>query len=185
MSVKIISGEYRSRVLETPTMGESDAVRPTKAPVREAIFNALSSRIYFEDCTFVDLFSGCGALGLEALSRGAKHVTFIDTDTTYVRKNIELLQIPLEKYTLITTNALTHTPTEGYDVILADPPYGEDTLSPLLANVKHLGTADSLWALETETPYKGQIPFTLPEDMDILKQKKFGKSTLWILGNKG
>ena len=75
-SIRIISGEFRSRKLRVP---KGELIRPTSNRVREAMFNVLGSRMSIEGAHVLDLFSGSGALGLEALSRGAESVTFVDS----------------------------------------------------------------------------------------------------------
>ena len=74
--MRIVAGSLRGRKLSTLTGTD---VRPTGDRVREAVFNALGSMGVIEDATVLDLFAGSGALGLEAISRGAKHVTFVDS----------------------------------------------------------------------------------------------------------
>ena len=77
MAIRIISGTYRSRLVETPeTTDFKSPVRPTKGRVRESAYNILASRRDLNGARVLDLFSGSGAAGLEALSRGAGHVTF-------------------------------------------------------------------------------------------------------------
>ena len=81
--MRIIAGELKGRRLKTP---EDDRVRPTAAKVKEAVFSMISPWIY--DSTAVDLFAGTGNLGLEAISRGASHVIFVDKD----RRSIALIR---------------------------------------------------------------------------------------------
>ena len=179
MSIKVISGEYGGRKLITPEAISDDAdVRPTKARVREAAFNMLGSRVYFDECTVFDLFSGSGAAGIEALSRGAKHVTFVDSTTKWIKQNLELIKAPTGSYLVRQANVLSFKPNATADIIFADPPYRANLIDDTLAQKDTLGHSGSLWMLEVEsniTPTFNEADFT------VLKNKKYGKSTLWLL----
>src|SRR5215212_1474952 len=90
--MRIIAGEFRGRVIKNPT---GTRTRPTSDRLRETIFNILAPRI--EGARFLDLCSGSGAIGMEALSRGASHVTFGDRSRkacALIEENLDLLQIP-------------------------------------------------------------------------------------------
>lgn len=117
---------------------EGDDVRPTKDRVREAIFNSLNSYGWVEDCTFLDLFAGSGALGLEALSRGAGHCTFVDVDRrsiAIVRQNVEALGFESEA-TIRQADGVALAASVGpHDVALLDPPYDFDAWDDLLDTV--------------------------------------------------
>jgi len=179
MSIKVISGEYRGRKLVTPENIEDDAaVRPTKSRVREAAFNMLNSRVYLDECTVFDLFSGSGAAGIEALSRGAKHVTFVDSTAKWIKQNLDIISAPKSDYLVRQSNVLTFKPEKPADIIFADPPYRAGLIDETLSQKDVLGRKGSLWMLEVEsnvTPAFSEDAFT------VLKQKKYGKSTLWLL----
>ena len=117
---------------------EGDDVRPTKDRVREAIFNSLNSYGWVEDCTFLDLFTGSGALGLEALSRGASHCTFVDVDRrsiAIVRQNVEALGFDGEA-TIRQADGMALAAAVGpHDVALLDPPYDFEAWDDLLDTV--------------------------------------------------
>jgi 16S rRNA (guanine966-N2)-methyltransferase len=133
--MRIVAGTVGGRNLFTP---EGDDVRPTKDRVREAVFNSLHSHGLVEDCTYLDLFAGSGALGLEALSRGAAHCTFVDNDRRsieIVNKNIEELDFG-DETTVRLALALTVVDVVGpCDVALLDPPYDFDEWTELLGVV--------------------------------------------------
>ena len=119
--MRIIGGRWRGRALEAPA---GQATRPTGDRVRETLFSMLTSRIgSFEDLRVADLFAGSGALGLEALSRGAAEAVFVESDATAVatiKRNAEKLgAFPR----VIPGSALALPPSEPFDLIFADPPY--------------------------------------------------------------
>ena len=114
--MRVVAGDLRGRILHAPS-GES--VRPTSDKVRGAIFNVLFD---VEGLRVLDLFAGTGALGIEALSRGAADAAFVDTDTAAVERNLSDLGL---EATVISRDALAWLrDTQGaYDLVFADPPY--------------------------------------------------------------
>jgi len=106
--------------------------------VREAIFNSLMSRDLVRDARVADLFAGTGALGIEALSRGAAHCTFVERDRNVVRtlrSNIETLGLDARSR-IVAGDALSQAASIDVDVVLADPPYGFDDWSTLLSKLQ-------------------------------------------------
>jgi 16S rRNA (guanine966-N2)-methyltransferase len=124
--VRIVAGVAGGRRLAVPPRG----TRPTSDRVREAIFSAVQARRDLEGTRVLDLYAGSGALGLEALSRGAAHVRFVESDRRAVavlRRNIEALGLRgAEVTTADVPAALRGDPGQPYDVVLADPPYALD-----------------------------------------------------------
>jgi 16S rRNA (guanine966-N2)-methyltransferase len=133
--MRIIAGKYKGRRLLTP---KHEGVRPTSDKIRGAIFNSLQSYIDLNETNILDLFCGTGALGLEALSRGAQHCTFIDIsqkslDTT--RENVRLCGAE-NRATFLKQNASIFSSNEGgYDLILLDPPYHEGLVLKTLTHI--------------------------------------------------
>ncbi len=130
----MVAGELRGRPIEGP---RGDATRPTTDKTREAVFNALGSLDLIRDATFADLFAGSGALGIEALSRGAAHCTFIERDRAALvalRANIETLGIAA-RCRIMQGDAFVLANGLAVDIVLADPPYVFDQWPALLANV--------------------------------------------------
>ena len=121
--MRIIAGAWRGRAIDAPP-GQS--TRPTADRVRETLFSMLASRLgSFEDLRVADLFAGSGALGLEALSRGAASATFVEKDAkaaAVIRRNAEKLGASAR---VMGGSALALPRSEPFDLILADPPYGE------------------------------------------------------------
>ena len=125
MPMRVIAGIYRHRKLEYPENNPS--IRPTKDRIREAFFSSLGD---IEGKTFLDLYAGCGSMGIEAISRGASKVIFVDYDNEplkYVRKNIASLNIE-DKCEVIKSLDLEALKTfiyqnRKFDIVYLDPPY--------------------------------------------------------------
>ena len=120
--MRVIAGSAKSIPLFTP---EGDGTRPTTDRIKETLFNMIRDEIY--DCRFLDLFSGSGQIGIEALSRGAAEAVFVEKD----RKNASLIEKNLEKTklsenaTLIRADVMSALSRQsgGFDIIYMDPPY--------------------------------------------------------------
>lgn len=120
--LRIIGGKYRHLIIEAPSV---DTTRPTTDKVREALMSALS--FYLQDQDVLDLFAGSGALGLEALSRGAKSATFVDMNVQAVKcikRNIEKMKIEEETNVYQTTYMdFLKNNKKKFGVVFLDPPY--------------------------------------------------------------
>ncbi len=116
--MRVVAGEFRGRRLKAPA---GTAVRPTSDRAREALFSILGDISGAEVC---DLFCGTGALGIEALSRGARHVVMVDDDTSPAQANVDALDIS-ERVDLTRQDAFEYlgSATATFDLILCDPPY--------------------------------------------------------------
>lgn len=179
MSVRIFSGLYRGRNLGTPDFKNDESpVRPTKARVREAGFNMLFARTEFADSFCLDLYCGSGAGGIEALSRGAEKVVFVDTDITWAKKNLEHCKVPVEQYNTKRQDVLNFNSAEKADIIFADPPYGQGLADETLKRKDKYGQTGTLWLVEVESRLDFEPE---PFGFKLLKQKKYGKSTLYLL----
>ena len=133
--MRVVAGELRGRKISAP---EGTTTRPTTDMAREAIFNALTSLDVIVEANVLDLFAGSGALGIEALSRGAKHCTFIERDRdalASLQDNIKKLGLT-DRTTVIRADAmLTATNVSGIDLVMADPPYEFKNWQGLLSNI--------------------------------------------------
>ena len=143
--MRVCAGQYKSRRIECP-----DGIRPTTDRVKEAIFSALAMDLHGK--IVLDLFAGSGALGIEALSRGAEAVTFVEqarSCLSAIRKNIALLDAA-EKATLIKADALSFVPscTHTFDLILMDPPYHKGLASQLAPQVYNLVNPGGVLVIE-------------------------------------
>ncbi|HEY8560777.1 MAG TPA: 16S rRNA (guanine(966)-N(2))-methyltransferase RsmD [Pyrinomonadaceae bacterium] len=130
--MRIISGTYRGRVLKSPSGVKT---RPTSDRLRETLFNVLQTKIGSET-RFLDLCAGTGAIGIEALSRGARFTTFVDKSRracALIEENLDLLEVP-ENQTAVFQSAANDFlrrvggETEGWDIVFFDPPYSDDYL---------------------------------------------------------
>lgn len=127
--MRIIAGEYRGRTLKSL---KGDSTRPTTDRVREAMMSRIfSARGTFEGAVVLDAFAGSGALGLEALSRGAAHATFCEQGrdaAKIVEANIAQCKLGRERYTLRRVDTFTLANTVGvpFDLVFLDPPYAYD-----------------------------------------------------------
>ena len=120
--LRVIGGEWRGRTLRFTA---KDGLRPTTDRVRETLFNWLAPRISGAIC--LDLFAGSGALGLEALSRGAKSCDFVESHRAAaqaIQNHLTLLQAT-ERGRVINTDALAFTVTYQYDIVFIDPPFAD------------------------------------------------------------
>jgi 16S rRNA (guanine966-N2)-methyltransferase len=138
--VRIIAGEYRGRVLKSPP---SMQIRPTSDRLRETLFNVIAPRIV--GARFLDLCAGSGAVGIEALSRGASFVNFVDRSRKMcglVEANLDLCGVPEEQTEVVLSEAadyLKRARTRGaqpWDIVFFDPPYATDYLPAL----EHFGS---------------------------------------------
>jgi 16S rRNA (guanine966-N2)-methyltransferase len=130
----VIGGTARGRQLKAKLPA---AVRPTTDYAREAIFSMLESRGGLSDLVVADLYSGSGAMGIEALSRGAAKVYFVDTDPACLaaaRHNLEPLKLEGEAV-FVRSNLPVWSPPGDLDLVLADPPYGPINLAGILHDV--------------------------------------------------
>ncbi|WP_155264433.1 16S rRNA (guanine(966)-N(2))-methyltransferase RsmD [Sphingomonas segetis] len=137
--MRIIAGEWRGRAIEAPP---GLATRPTGDRVRETLFSMLASRLgSFEDLRVADLFAGSGALGFEALSRGAASATFVESDPTamaVVRRNADKLGAG-GRMSVVSGSALALPRSEPFDLILSDPPYEVGSGSAIVLSVGEAG----------------------------------------------
>jgi 16S rRNA (guanine966-N2)-methyltransferase len=128
--MRIISGTYRGRVLKSPS---GNKTRPTSDRLRETLFNVLQTKIDPET-RFLDLCAGTGAIGIEALSRGATFATFVDKSRracALIEENLDLLEVPEDQTEVFQSSAddflrRLGENAPGWDIIFFDPPYMED-----------------------------------------------------------
>jgi len=133
--VRIISGQYRGRVLKSPPNLQ---VRPTSDRLRETLFNVLAPRI--EGSQFLDLCSGSGAIGIEALSWGAAHVTFVDKSRKMcglIEANLDMIEVPEPETDVVMADAAEFVrraaakAEKSWDIVFYDPPYDSDYMHVL------------------------------------------------------
>jgi len=179
--MRIIAGKYKGRRLNGPLW---EGTRPTSDQLRETLFNIISPRI--NGARVLDGFSGTGALGIEALSRGAEKITFIDDDLKAVRlikKNLEVCGV-LDGYTILRNDvqvALSRmSADELFDVVLFDPPYAVSGLDDVLqAGVCHL-SPDGILIVE----HSVRRALNNSSNISIIREVRTGDSVLSFLEAK-
>ena len=176
--MRIVAGEWRGRPLVAP---KGDATRPTADRTREALFSMLASRLgSFEELAVADLFAGSGALGLEALSRGAASCLFVEQDRAALdalRANIAKLGARAAE--VRAGSVLSLGPARApLDLILMDPPYGTGAGSVALDKLARLGWAgpDSWVSIETADREAVDVP-----GFGIEAERRVGKAKLTLL----
>lgn len=131
--MRIIAGQWRGRTIEAPP---GHSTRPTGDRVRETLFSMLASRLgSFEDLRVADLFAGSGALGFEALSRGAASATFVESDAkaaAVIKANAQKLGASVH---VLGSSALALPRSEPFDLIFADPPYAPGAGTAIVQSV--------------------------------------------------
>ena len=184
---RIISGVHGGRRLLAPPGAQT---RPTSDRVREAYFSALLTMIDLEGARFADLYAGSGAIGLEALSRGASHALLVESDAKAaraVRDNIVTLRLG-DEARLITgkvAQVLAGPPDGGpFDVVFADPPYavGDDEIDEVQRALVGNGwlAPDAVVTFErsTRTAVRG-APLNWVEGLAEERSRRYGETTLW------
>jgi 16S rRNA (guanine966-N2)-methyltransferase len=156
--MRIISGQWRSRPLIAP---KGDTTRPTADRTRETLFSMLNSRLgSFEDLAVLDLFAGSGALGLEALSRGAATCTFVEHDAAALKaleSNIDKLGAKAQSDIRRSSVMSLGSAIKPFDVIFMDPPYASGAGAVALDKLARLGWfAPAAW-ISIETSNKEAI----------------------------
>jgi 16S rRNA (guanine966-N2)-methyltransferase len=152
--MRIVGGTHRGHLLKAPKAG----TRPTTDRTREAVFNLVLARRPLAGARVLDLFAGSGALGLEALSRGAAHTTFVEqagAALRVVRENAAALRLA-DRCTLLRADALrflASPPAAPYDVAFADPPYDLPRLAELPDLALPLLAPGGLFVLEHDTAH--------------------------------
>ena len=141
--MRIIAGDLKGRRLKTPKWG---GLRPTSDKLRETLFNVVAGRV--AGARVLDLYAGTGAIGIEALSRGASHVAFVDTDARALRLIDENLRHcgVRDRYVIIRTPQ--SLPAGSYDLAVLDPPYDEPDLTASIAEAERLVAPGGLLVLE-------------------------------------
>lgn len=177
--MRVIAGDWRGRKLVAP---KGDSTRPTADRTRETLFNMLSSRLgSFEGLSVLDLFAGSGALGLEALSRGAAQCLFVEQDAEAVkaiRSNIDTLDARTRS-TVQQGFVMSLGPAKvPHDLILLDPPYDTGAGQVALDRMLRLGwIGPATWiALETHKAEDVAI-----KTLEIEAERRVGKAKLTVL----
>jgi 16S rRNA (guanine966-N2)-methyltransferase len=178
---RIVAGSAKGRRLAVPQRG----TRPTSDRAREAMFSSLAALVDLEGIRVLDLFAGTGAVGLEALSRGAAAVCFVESDRAaceILRRNVDAVGLPgAEIHRRPAAAYLVGAGAdEPFDLVFADPPYafGDEALGVLLTSL-----ATPRWLADSaivvvERSARGSAP-QWPESIETIKQKRYGEGVLW------
>jgi len=171
--MRIIGGIFRGRKLKTP---EAKEIRPTTGRLRESIFSAVDHRIGgFQGKRVADIFSGTGALGLEALSRGAKSATCLEKHypaLSILKENIALLKVEGQVKILKGDARDLPTAEKPFDVIFMDPPYAGGLASLTLKSLVEKNWVSETTLMVLEVDKKDDL--VIPEGLEIIKTLKQG-----------
>lgn len=169
--VRIIGGEWRSRLLRFPTI---DGLRPTPGRVRETVFNWLGQDLSGQRC--LDVYAGSGALGFEAASRGASRVLLVESDrsaTTALIENKRTLEAAVVEVVRADALEFLRAHKEEYDVVFLDPPYAMLEADPALRSTLLARVAPRL-AAGGKVYLEGSAPAQLPEGWQTVKCGRAG-----------
>lgn len=168
--MRVVSGIARGRKIAAPP---GTGTRPTSDRVREAVFNALGSLGALDGARVLDLFAGSGALGIEAISRGAAHATFVDSDLAAVRAieaNLEATGLGGHATVVAATaDAFLARADHSFDLVLADPPYAFDAWADLLDDLP----ADLVVA-------ESDRAIAVPPGWQVVREKRYGSTVVTI-----
>ena len=166
--MRIVGGKYRHRLIVYPD--DATHTRPTKDRVREAIFSAVGD---ITNYNVLDLYAGSGAMGIEALSRGASHCVFVDNSVIAIKtikENVTNLKIPNEEYEIIKNRDLVALDLlkQKFDLIILDPPYEEGQYEMIvdLLKEKDLLSENAIIVMEANRPI-------ILENIDYKKNKEY------------
>jgi len=173
----IVAGSLRGRRLAVP---EGLVTRPVRSRVRESIFDMLGERV--RGARLADLYAGSGALGLEALSRGAAHCTFIENGRVALaalRSNLDACDIGPDRATVLVQDARAWCPESGarLDLVLADPPFA--LLDPLPHELGAPGVLAEDGLVVIESPAERLGPLRVP-GLSLLRRRVYGRSAVCV-----
>lgn len=173
--MRILAGKYKNRPIASP---KGSKTRPTSSKLRGSLFNILQHQM--EGAHFLDLFAGSGAVGLEALSRGAKSATFIEKDPSAIRSIKENLKALEEEATVLKCDLLRNLPKHlgPFDIIFLDPPYELD-IAPLLEKLPPFLKSGGL--LIVEQSVRNDL---IPPPFDFIERRTFGDTALYFFSKK-
>ena len=177
--LRIIGGKWRGRKLDFPDV---EGLRPTPDRIRETLFNWLQK--YIQGARCLDLFSGSGALGIEALSRGAGYILLIDNNKEVVsqlRNHLETLQATEGEIRQGDALQILTSSPDGppFDIVFLDPPFGKGQITPCVESLESNGwlTENARVYIEAESSLQD---LNLPDNWDILRQQKAGQVTCFL-----
>ena len=186
--MRIIAGTLKGRVLKT---GSGPGYRPATGKVREAVFSMLQGEISdWSRIRVLDLFAGSGALGLEALSRGACRAVFVDNEALaagILQENLQRLEIPMHRARVIKKDAasfLAQKAKQGFDLVFVDPPYGRNLLEQVLPGIIDHGWLGPRGILCAEVEARLEVSPESQSGLNLLKDKRYGQTRILMWQKK-
>jgi 16S rRNA (guanine966-N2)-methyltransferase len=176
VQMRVVGGESRGRKLASPV---AKGVRPTSDRVRESIFDILASMLPLTDLRVADLFAGTGALGIEALSRGAGSVTFVESDAAAadaIKGNLVSVGLDRPNATVVRREVMNYLGSrpDRFDLALCDPPYGFSDWHELLSVLPA-----QLAVLESGSE------FEVPDSWIVLRSRRYGGTLVKVVRSAG
>lgn len=170
--MRVISGNARSLRLKTI---EGNGTRPTTDRIKETLFNMINDRMY--DCRFLDLFSGSGAIGIEALSRGAREAVFVENNkkaVSCIKENLKFTKL-IDRAQIIERNAESAVAglSGRFDVIFMDPPYDNEYEKKILELISKSDIADRDTLIIVEASLDTKMDYLNEYGYDIVKEKTY------------
>lgn len=184
-ALRVTGGRLVRRRLAVPKAADQGDVRPTTDRVREALFSSLAARDAIADARVLDLFAGSGALGIEALSRGAARATFVERAhpvAQVLRENLRALELDGEVVERDAARALSQLPAAGFDLVLADPPYALAVDAGVMGELLRVLAPGGLLVLERAK--KSDAPPEL-DGLPLTDQRVYGSTKVFIYERGG
>lgn len=187
--MRIVGGELKGRIFSKKL---PNGVRPTSELVRESLFNILQNLIDFESTKVLDICAGTGALGIESISRGATSCTFVESNPrvcSLIKDVLQNFKVETNHYQVINYDATKFfhnksiiTEETKFDLIFFDPPYLAEMYDKILGDISNINVLSEGGLLIVE--FGHNVKFHIPDSFDILKEKKYGDSSILILESK-
>ena len=174
MTLRIAGGLFRGRVLKTPN---NERTRPTTSLLREAVFNICAQ--WLPNAHFLDLFAGSGAMGIEAISRGAAFATLVERDRQAlqcIKENVSFLEIETQVQILaLDARSAIARLLSPFDLIYIDPPYGYNPMEIVSSIVdRKLLTSQGILFLEERYHAKSAIPTHFHPSLELIASRRYG-----------
>jgi 16S rRNA (guanine966-N2)-methyltransferase len=180
-TLRITGGRLARRRIAVPPAADRGAVRPTSDRVREALFSSLAARGVLDGARALDLFAGSGALGIEALSRGARDVVFVERAhpvARVLRDNLRSLDVERDARVVErdVASALADQPAGALDLVLADPPYAAELDEGFFAGVARALAPAGLLVLERDK----RTPTPTPDGLSLTDDRVYGSTRVML-----
>ncbi len=177
--MRVLGGTSKGKKIKTPS---GSLTRPTSSRVKKSLFDMLCTRMDFFGIEVLDLFAGSGSLGLEAISRGASHVEFVDSAHSVVqvlKENVASIPPEVAQVAVMKSSALGFLKNRismgvHYDLVFCDPPYLFDEWNELLGQVIQVMTKYSIIVIESDREV------VLPDGLVVLKVKDYGSTVITL-----